>query len=141
MKDETKAKASKFWDDVKSGLKTGFAATKKGLSKAGTAIQNYSDLSVVQIEKKQFESKRKKSYAALGELAAAKLSGKNAQPLTADDQEVAALLSEIASFNKEIAKREKAIKAAEKESGAKSPSKKTAKKKSPVKKAAAKKEE
>ena len=61
MKEETKAKASKLWDDIKSGLKTGFVATKKGLTKAGSAIQNYGDLSVVQIEKKQFEMKLKKS--------------------------------------------------------------------------------
>ncbi len=131
MKDETKAKASKIWDDIKSGLKTGFAATKKGLSKAGTAIQNYSDLSVVQIEKKQFESKLKKAYTALGLLTAQKLGGKNAQPLTADDQEISEALKQISLFNKEISKREKILKSAEKDgkAPAKSAVKKTSAKK------------
>lgn len=136
MKEETKEKASKLWDGIKSSLKTGFAATKKGLTKAGTAIQSYGDLGVVQIEKKQLELKVKKAYAALGELAAKKFSAKNPAPLTADDKEVAELLKEIASVNKEIAKRDKIIKDAEKEGGAsaKKPAAKTGAKKAPAKK-------
>ncbi len=132
MKDETKEKASKFWNDIKAGLKTGFSATKKGLAKAGTAIQNYSDLGMVLAEKKQFESKLKKAYAALGEVAVKKLTAKNAAPLTAADEEVAELLKDISALGKEIAKRDKILKAADKSEGAKSekkaPAKKTAKK-------------
>lgn len=136
MKEETKAKAAKFWKDVKSGLKTGFDVTKKGLSKAGSAIQNYSDLGVVQIEKKQFELKRKKAYEALGRLAYEKLSEKKAVSFASEDQEVKPLLEQIASINKEIAKREKILKAAEKEGKipGKSADKKTAAKKAPAKK-------
>ncbi len=140
MKEETKAKAAKLWDNVKSGLKTGFDATKKGLTKAGTAIQSYGDLGVVQIEKKQFESKRKKSFEALGELAFEKLSAKDASSLAANDQDAASLIEEIVSYNKEIAKREKILKAAEKEGkipGKAAPKKTSAKK--TAKKSAAKK--
>ena len=129
MNEETKAKAAKIWEDVKTGLKTGFAATKKGLSKTGSAIQNYSDLAVVQIEKKQFESKLKKAYASLGELAVSKLTAKNAAPLTAKDAEVSELLKDVAEFKKEISKRDKILKAAAKDSGAKPAAKKAAAKK------------
>ena len=143
MKEETKAKAAKLWSDVKAGLKTGFDATKKGLSKAGSAIQSYGDLGIVQIEKKQFESKRKKAYEVLGLIAFERLSGKGAVSLKAEDPDTAALIGEITALNKEIAKREKLINAAEKEEkksgsttkqaaakkpAAKEPAKKTAKK-------------
>lgn len=110
MTKEQKDKAAKIWDDVKGGLEKGYAASKKGLAKAGVAIQKFSDKSVVAVEKKQLESKRKKSYARLGEIAAKKLSAKNASPISASDEDVAALLKEIAGFNKEIAKCEKQLK-------------------------------
>ena len=129
MKEETKEKASKIWNDIKAGLKTGFSATKKGLSKAGTAIQNYGDLGMVLAEKKQFESKVKKAYASLGELVATKLSAKNAVPLTAEDAEVSELLKTISNFNKEISKREKILKSADKGSGEKAAAKKASAKK------------
>ncbi len=140
MKEETKAKATKLWNDVKAGLKTGFAATKKGLSKAGNAIQSYSDLGIVQIEKKQFESKRKKAYEVLGLIAFERLSAKGAVSLKADDPDTAALIGEIAALNKEIAKRDKILKAAEKEGKIPSsePKKKAAAKKAPAKKSAKK---
>lgn len=134
MNDETKAKASKIWGDIKSGLKTGFAATKKGLSKAGNAIQNYGDLGMVQIEKKQLESKAKKACASLGEIVVKKLTVKNAAPLKADDEEISELIKEVVSLNKEIAKRDKIIKEAEKEAGASDKAKKPAAKKAPAKK-------
>lgn len=144
MKEETKAKAAKIWEDVKAGLKTGFDATKKGLTKAGSAIQSYSDLGVVQIEKKQFESKRKKACEALGELAFEKLSAKDAVSFSAGEDEKP-LIEEIAAYDKEIAKREKILKAAEKEgklpksgSDKKAAPKKSAAKKAPAKKTAAK---
>jgi hypothetical protein len=134
MKEETKEKASKFWNDFKAGLKTGFSATKKGLAKAGTAIQNYSDLGMVLAEKKQFESKVKKAYASLGELVVKKLTVKNAAPLTAADAEVAELIKSISDFNKEISKRDKILKSADKGTGAKTSAKKAPAKKTPAKK-------
>jgi hypothetical protein len=140
MKDETKEKASKIWKDIKAGLKSGFDITKKGLSKAGSTIQTYSDLGVVQLEKKQFESKRKKAYEVLGLIAFERLSAKGAVSLKADDPDTAALIGEIAALNKEIAKRDTILKAAEKEGKIPSsePKKKAAAKKAPAKKNAKK---
>ena len=129
MTKEQKDKAAKIWDDVKGGLEKGYAASKKGLAKAGVAIQKFSDKSVVAVEKKQLEAKRKKSYARLGEIAAKKLSAKNASPISASDEDVAALLKEIAGFNKEIAKCEKQLKEFETD-GKKSSEKPAAKKRS-----------
>ena len=146
MKDETKAKAAKIWDNVKAGLKTGFDATKKGLTKAGSAIQSYGDLGVVQIEKKQLESKKKKAFEALGALAFEKLSASGAVSFKADDQDVKPILDEITSINKDIAKRDKALKTAEKEgkipgAGAKKAAAKKPAAKKTTKKAAEKKTE
>ena len=129
MTKEQKDKAAKIWDDVKGGLEKGYAASKKGLAKAGVAIQKFSDKSVVAVEKKQLEAKRKKSYARLGEIAAKKLSAKNASPISASDEDVAALLKEIAGFDKEIAKCEKQLKEYETD-GKKSSEKPAAKKRS-----------
>ncbi len=74
MEKERNGKSAKFWDDVKGGFEKGYAASKEGLKKAGAAIQKFSDKSVVAVEKKQFETKRKKSYAQIGEIVAKKLS-------------------------------------------------------------------
>lgn len=137
MKEETKAKAAKIWDNVKAGLKTGFAVTKKGLSKTGSAIQSYSDLAMVQIDIKQAESKRKKAFEALGKLAFETFSKKDAVSLTAGE-EVKALVDEISAYNKDIAKLEKVIKEAEKAGKipGKASAKKAASKKTAVKKTA-----
>ncbi|MBO7123445.1 MAG: hypothetical protein J6V90_09215 [Treponema sp.] len=134
MKDETKEKATKIWNDIKAGLKSGFDVTKKGLSKAGSTIQAYSDLGVVQLEKKQFELKLKKAYAALGELVVTKLTAKKAASLTASDPDVSEALKAIASIKKEISKREKILKDSSKDSG----EKKGAAKKAPAKKTTSK---
>ncbi len=118
MEKERNGKSAKFWDDVKGGLEKGYAASKEGLKKAGAAIQKFSDKSVVAVEKKQFETKRKKSYAQIGEIVAKKLSSKNASPIESSDEEIAPLLKEVANFDKEIAKREKLLKQFEKEGAA-----------------------
>lgn len=110
MTKEQKDKAAKIWGDVKGGLEKGYAASKKGLAKAGVALQKFSDKSVVAVEKKQAESKRKKAYTKLGEVVAKKLSAKTAEPLSASDEEVSALLKEISALNKEISKYEKQLK-------------------------------
>lgn len=131
MTKEQKDKAAKIWGDVKGGLEKGYAASRKGLAKAGIAIQKFSDKSVVTVEKKQFESKRKKSYVRLGEIVAKKLSAKSASPISASDEEISELLKDIAGFNKEISKCEKHLK--EFEDDGKNPSKKAAAKKAPKK--------
>lgn len=127
MTKEQKDKAAKIWGEVKGGLEKGYAASKKGLAKAGVAIQKFSDKSVIAVEKKQLEAKRKKSYVQLGEITAKKLSAKNASPISASDEEVSALLKEIAGVNKEISKCEKQLKEFE-TGGKKTPEKPAAKK-------------
>ena len=118
MEKERNGKSAKFWDDVKGGLEKGYAVSKEGLKKAGAAIQKFSDKSVVSVEKKQFETKRKKSYVRIGEIVAKRLSAKNASPIESTDEEIAPLLKEVADFDKEIAKREKLLKQFEKEGAA-----------------------
>ncbi|MDE7291729.1 MAG: hypothetical protein K2N58_06755 [Treponemataceae bacterium] len=115
MEKEQNSKSAKFWDDVKGGLEKGYAASKVGLKKAGAALQKFSDKSVVAVEKKQLEAKRKKTCVQIGEIVAKRLSAKNASPIGSSDEEIAPLLKEVANFDKEIAKREKSLKELEKE--------------------------
>ncbi|MDE5580398.1 MAG: hypothetical protein K2I95_03150 [Treponemataceae bacterium] len=115
MTKEQKDKAAKIWGEVKGGLEKGYVASKVGLKKAGAALQKFSDKSVVAVEKKPLEAKRKKTCVHIGEIVAKRLSAKNASPIGSSDEEIAPLLKEVANFDKEIAKREKSLKELEKE--------------------------
>lgn len=139
MEKEQNSKSAKFWDDVKGGLEKGYAASKVGLKKAGAALQKFSDKSVVAVEKKQLESKRKKACVQIGEIVAKRLSAKNASPIEPSDEEVAPLLKDVVNLDKEIAKREKLLKELEKE-GKSSEKEKTETPKKTGKKASAKKD-
>lgn len=134
MKEETKEKAKTFMEKAKKLFDRGIVASKKALGVAGEAVQDFSDKSVVTIEKKQLESKIKKQQAELGEYAAGVLAKKGAK-LTADDAKVAAILKEIARLNKEIKARDEVLDEA---SANKAAAKKTTASKATAKKTASK---
>lgn len=148
MKEENSKKSNEFMTKAKELFDRGIKASKKAFSSAGEAVQDFSDKSVTQIEKKQLEAKVKKEYTALGELAAKTLAKKGAV-VSASDEKVAAILKELARLNKEIKVRDQALadskakadgkkEAAKKEKAAKKTPAKTAAK-APAKKTAAKK--
>lgn len=147
MNQESKDKLKELGASLKEKLKTGFSVSKKALKEAGVAVQDLSDKSVIALEIKQFESKRKKAIAALGTLAADQFISKKAASVSAKDEEVDILVKEITKCNKEIAKREKLLKSEnteeKKPAVKKTPAKKTAEKKTadkaPVKKSSSKK--
>lgn len=114
MKDSTKEKAKGFLSSITSALDKGWNASKNALGKAGNAVQDFSDKSVVAIEKKQFENKRKKEVTELGELVYTKFN-KKAMSISPKEADVANLLSSIKNCEKEISKREKMLKEADPE--------------------------
>lgn len=131
MKEETKEKTKNFMDKVKKVFDRGIVASKKALGVAGDAVQDFSDKSVLRIEKMQLESKLKKQYELLGEYASDTFVKKTS--LASADTKVSAFIKEIKRIKSEIKTRETAL-AAE---GAVKPAAKTASK--PASKTAAKK--
>ena len=108
------------FDKIKDGFNKGLEASKNALDKvmevskdalnrAGSAVQDFSDKSVVRIEKKQFESKRQDFVAKLGEVARQKLMANPSQSVNTDDSEVSNLINEIKKCDEEITKREQIL--------------------------------
>ena len=107
MKEETKEKTKNFMDKVKKVFDRGIVASKKALGVAGDAVQDFSDKSVLRIEKMQLESKLKKQYELLGEYASDTFAKKNS--IAASDTKVSAILKEIKRIKAEIKARETAL--------------------------------
>lgn len=97
---------SEFKEKVRDGVGKVVESSKKAIGRAGEAVQDFSDKSVIRIEKHQFESKREAVYVRLGTIVAEKLLSDNSATVSAGEEEIAALLQEIAAFNAEIARRE-----------------------------------
>lgn len=143
MKEETKDKTKSFFESVKKTFDRGIKASKKALGVAGDAVQDFSDKSVLRIEKMQLETKQKKQFELLGEYSYKVLSSKNSS-VKSTDTKVKAFLTEISRLADEIKIREDGLKddgTAKKASSktvAKAPAKKTAAKKTASKPAAKK---
>lgn len=91
-------------------------ASREAFDKVGSAVQKFSDQSVIRIEKKQFETLRGEKISALGQKAADLFIRDRASEMKADDPEVAALIKEIKRLGKEIDSREKLLNAVSKDS-------------------------
>lgn len=148
MKEETKDKTKSFFESVKKTFDRGIKASKKALGVAGDAVQDFSDKSVLRIEKMQLETKQKKQFELLGEHTYKILSSKTSS-VKSTDTKVKAFLTEISRLADEIKIREDGLKdngtakKAASKADAKAPAKKTAskpaaKKSAPAKKPAAK---
>lgn len=136
MKEEKKEKTNDFIKKAKQLFDRGISASKKAFGVAGEAVQDFSHKSEISIEKKQLESKLKKQYAILGEVAS-KILVKKGATVSVADAKVAPVMKEISRLNKEIKLREKALA----EANAKSAEKKeTARKEKAAKKNTSKKE-
>ncbi|MBR5932938.1 MAG: hypothetical protein IK002_03015 [Treponema sp.] len=107
MKEETKEKTKTFMNKVKKVFDRGIVASKKALGVAGDAVQDFSDKSVLRIEKMQLETKLKKQYEMLGEYAFSVLTKKSSVSIT--DTKVSSALKEIKRINSEIKIRENAL--------------------------------
>lgn len=100
--------------DVKDKLKNGFGkffnSSKKALGKAGSAVQDFSDKSVIKIEIRQLEQKKKDQIEKLGQLAWEKFQNDDTAMLSASEEPVVAIRQEIERLNQEISKRSESLK-------------------------------
>jgi DNA-directed RNA polymerase specialized sigma54-like protein len=90
----------------KNAIDKGVEVSRKAFDKAGVAVQDFSDKSVLRIEKHQFEIKREEQLKKLGKLAADKFIGENQTTLSAEETELQGVLREIRQLDEEIGKRE-----------------------------------
>ena len=90
---------------VKAYVDKGVAASRDALTKAGSAVKDFSDKGVVRLELVQLKSQLKKTYENLGLQVFEALSGKKQQSLSADDALTAGYLTEIERLRREIEKR------------------------------------
>lgn len=98
-----------FVESVKKFFGKSAQASKNAAVKAGTAIQNFSDKSVVKIEIKQFENKKKNCYSELGKYVADSFMVQEKKTLKSTDEEVKKILAEINKCDEEIKKRQNAL--------------------------------
>ena len=106
-------KIKKYFDKgvevSKNAFDKGVEASKSALNKASNVVQDFSDKSVVRIERRQFETKRDEQFAELGKRVAAKIINEQEQAVRADDSEIVGIIEEIKRCEGEIAKREEAL--------------------------------
>jgi len=105
---------SELKEKFKSGMDTFFNKSKKALGKAGNAVQDFSDKSVIRIEKHQLESKKNEQITKLGQLAFDKFKSDDTAVLSASEESVVSILQEIAKIDEEIEKRADLLKKEEK---------------------------
>ena len=98
-KEEFKAK---FMDGFDKFVKS----SKKAFGKAGSAVQDFSDKSVIRIEKKQYESKRDGLYEKLGKIVADSLIENPSAAIDFSSQEIVSIIEDVKKYTDEIKNRE-----------------------------------
>lgn len=102
-KDELKEK-------FKAGMDKVVASSKKAFAKTETAVRKISDQSVIRIEIRQFESKKKDEIRKLGQLALDKFINDDSANLSASEEDVAKILETVKNCNSEIQSRQEKLK-------------------------------
>lgn len=104
-----------FLEKMKEYLDKGVEVSKDALSKAGDAVQDFSEKSVTKIETRQLQSRQSKEYRALG-LAVYQFFEENPSGnLSATDSSISGFIQEIQRLSKEIERREEALKSESKD--------------------------
>ena len=107
-----------FLDKMKEYLDKGVEVSKEALTKAGDAVQDFSDKSVTKIESHQLVSRQNKEYRALGLAVRQFFETNPSDTLSADNSSISGILQEIYRLDKEIAQREENLKAKEQKDSA-----------------------
>ena len=102
-----------FLDKMKEYLDKGVEVSKEALSKAGDAVQDFSDKSVTKIETHQLISRQNKEYRALGQAVLKFFEENPSATLSADNSLISGIMEEIQRLEKEIVQREESLKAKE----------------------------
>ena len=98
-------------EKLKSGMDKVVASSKKAFQKTETAVRKLSDQSVIRIEIKQFESKRKDELKKLGQYALYKFTADSAATITSSEETVVSIMEAVKNFDKEIQTRQEKLKA------------------------------
>lgn len=97
-------------EKLRAGMDKVVASSKKAFQKTETAVRKLSDQSVIRIEIRQFESKKKDEIKKLGELAFEKFTGDTSATLSASDEKVTEILAAIKEMDLEIQTRQEKLK-------------------------------
>lgn len=98
-----------FLDKMKEYFDKGLEVSKDAISKAGDAVQDFGDKSVVRIEIKQLESKLNKEYASLGTQVFGLYKADQSSPLSFDNGQISGIIAEIQRLTDEIDARKAAL--------------------------------
>lgn len=90
-------------EKVKGTVDKIFDASKRALGKAGKAVQDFSDKSVIKIEIRQIESKIKAKKTEIGELVYDSIISNN--EINTQNEKIQSLIKEITELNKDIEER------------------------------------
>lgn len=97
-------------EKLKGWFSKGAKVSKEAFEKAGDKVQEFSDKSVIRIEKKQLESKLEKKYEEVGEKVVALLEAEAISIKNKDDKVVfKAFLEEINKIKDEIKAKEELL--------------------------------
>ena len=101
---------NEFKEKVRDGMDKFIESSKKVLGAAGNAVQDFSDKSVVRIEKSQFESKLHEQQRKFGEYVAGILVADSSASINTSDSKVSEFIAEINNLSKEIELRSNLLK-------------------------------
>lgn len=100
-------------EDLKEKFKTGVdkvvSSSRKAIDKASAAMQDFSDKSVIKIEKHQFEAKLDGEYKILGKLVEERFSNDENAIVSVNDEDVIPIMERIKQFKDEIEIRNKKL--------------------------------
>ncbi len=98
-------------EKLRAGMDKLIASSKKVFQRTETAVRKLSDQSVIRIEIRQFESKKKDEIHKLGHIALEKFTADNNATLSATDENVVKITDSIKEIEKEIQTRQEKLKA------------------------------
>lgn len=101
--------AEELGKKLKSFFNKGAEASKNAFEKAGDKVQEFSDKSVVRLEKKQLETKLEQKYAEIGKLIEESASEINLSS-EENDGKLKAFLEEVKTLKADITEKEEALK-------------------------------
>lgn len=127
-----------FKKEIKELLDSGIKASKKGLKKAGAALSEFGDVSVIKIDITKYKVKLEKKYVELGKICSEILLDKKTGSVGRKTEGVEEILAEVEKLKKKISAEEKKLKEKSKKDAKTAPAKKTTAKNTDSKKPAVK---
>ena len=92
-----------FMDKVKDFMDKSVEVSKTAITKAGDAVQDFSEKSVIRIDIKKLESKLEKLICELGSYVFDKFNSENAESVYASEEKIALIIKNINEVKNQIA--------------------------------------